>query len=97
MCVPRLGALSGGWHVQIIEKLRNYYEPKLAPLSVAARAAVIVLACVVVGGLIFWLCNELVYFYMARSYSEGGEKHATADACKPGHETDGRAYADRAP
>jgi hypothetical protein len=23
-----------------------------------------------VGGLIFWLCNEFVYFYMARSYSE---------------------------
>jgi hypothetical protein len=24
----------------------------------------------VAGGLIFWLCNELVYFYVARSYAE---------------------------
>jgi hypothetical protein len=63
------GAL-GGWNVQIIEKLRDSYERKLWPLSFAARIAVIVLACVLVGGLIFWLCNELVYFYMARSYSE---------------------------
>ena len=64
-----MGAL-GGWTVQIIEKVRNSYERKLGPLSVAARVAVIVVACVVVGGLVFWLCNELVYFYMARSYSE---------------------------
>ena len=56
--------------MQIIEKYRHLYERKLGPLSFAARVAIIVVACAVVGGLIFWLCNELVYFYLARSYSE---------------------------
>jgi hypothetical protein len=64
-----MGAL-GGWNVQFIEKLRNSYERKLGPLNFAARVAIIVMACVVVGGLIFWVCNELIYFYIARSYSE---------------------------
>ena len=68
-CIQTWGAL-GGWQVQIIENLREVSARKLGPLSFAVRVAVIVLACVVVGGLIFWLCNELVYFYIARSYSE---------------------------
>jgi hypothetical protein len=32
--------------------------------------SVIVLACILAGGLLFWLCNELLYFYVAKSYVE---------------------------
>lgn len=53
-----------------IEKLRTFVAQALAPLSVVTRIAVIILACVIVGGLIFWLCNELFYFYLARSYTD---------------------------
>jgi TPR repeat protein len=56
--------------VQLIEKLRNRIAQSLGQLNVAVRVAVILLACLVAGGLIFWLCNELVYFYIARSYAE---------------------------
>jgi hypothetical protein len=56
--------------VKFVEKLRNGVAQSLGRLNVAARVAVILLACLVAGGLIFWLCNELVYFYIARSYAE---------------------------
>lgn len=56
--------------MQFVEKLRNVAARSLGRLSGAAQVAVILLACLVVGGLIFWLCNELVYFYVARSYAE---------------------------
>src|ERR1700743_3777969 len=38
--------------------------------STTARVAVLLLTCLIVGGLLFWLCNELFYFYVARSYAE---------------------------
>jgi hypothetical protein len=56
--------------VKFVEKLRNGVAQSLGRLNVAARVAVILLACLVAGGFIFWLCNELVYFYVARSYAE---------------------------
>jgi hypothetical protein len=56
--------------MESVEKLRTSFAQKLSGLSVAARIAVVVLACVVIGGLVFWLCNELIYFYTARSYTE---------------------------
>ena len=60
----------GGLSMESVEKLRTSFAQKLSGLSVAARIAVVVLACVVIGGLVFWLCNELIYFYTARSYTE---------------------------
>jgi hypothetical protein len=42
----------------------------VGPLSVAVRLMVLLLVCVLVGGLLFWLCNEVVYFYVARSYAQ---------------------------
>jgi hypothetical protein len=56
--------------VQLIANLRNSTAQKLGQLSVAARIAIIIVACFIVGGLVFWLCNELIYFYLARSYVE---------------------------
>lgn len=56
--------------MQLIEKLRNQIAQPLGRLNIAVRFAVIILACVVIGGLIFWLCNELVYYYVARTYAE---------------------------
>ncbi|WP_197520892.1 hypothetical protein [Bradyrhizobium icense] len=34
------------------------------------QIAIVIVACILVGGLFFWLCNELVYYYLARSYAE---------------------------
>jgi hypothetical protein len=59
-----------GLEVQTIEKVRGVASQTLGRLNLAARIAVILLACILVGGLIFWLCNELVYYYLARSYAE---------------------------
>ena len=56
--------------MQFVEKLRNPIAQSLGRLNVAVRIAIILLACLVAGGLIFWLCNELVYFYIARSCAE---------------------------
>jgi hypothetical protein len=56
--------------VQFVEKLRKVFAQTLGQLNVAARLAIIIVACVVVGGLILWLSNELVYFYVARTYAE---------------------------
>ncbi|MET3993361.1 signal transduction histidine kinase [Bradyrhizobium sp. S3.9.2] len=56
--------------MQLIENLRNRIAQPLGRLNIAARFAVVILACVVIGGLIFWLCNELVYYYVARTYAE---------------------------
>ncbi|WP_407189552.1 hypothetical protein [Bradyrhizobium centrosematis] len=56
--------------MQTIEGLRGATAQALRRLNVAARVAVIILACLLFGGLILWLCNELVYFYLARSYTE---------------------------
>jgi hypothetical protein len=56
--------------VQFVETLRNRFAQSLGPLNAAVRVAVILLACLVAGGLIFWLSNELVYFYVARTYAE---------------------------
>ena len=53
-----------------VEKLRGLFAQKLGRLNFAARFAVIILACLVICGVVFWLCNELVYFYVARSYAE---------------------------
>jgi hypothetical protein len=46
--------------VQFVEKLRKVFAQTLGQLNVAARLAIIIVACVVVGGLILWLSNELV-------------------------------------
>jgi hypothetical protein len=56
--------------LELVKNLRSGIAQSLASLSDGARIAVLVLACLVAGGLIFWLCNELVYFYVARSYAE---------------------------
>lgn len=56
--------------MQAIEKVRSVASQTLGRLNAVTQIAVIVLACVLVGGLIFWLCNELVYYYVARSYTE---------------------------
>src|SRR5258705_11863731 len=56
--------------VQFVEKLRSRVGKSLGRLRPTGRIAVILLACLVVGGLIFWLCNELVYFFIARSYTQ---------------------------
>jgi hypothetical protein len=60
----------GRLEVQAVDKVRSVASQTLGRLSVAAQVAVVVLACLVVGGLIFWLCNELVYYYVARTYAE---------------------------
>jgi hypothetical protein len=62
--------MRGGLKVKFVDKLRDAIAQPLGRLSVAARVAVIVLACLVVGGIVFWLFNELVYFYVARSHAE---------------------------
>jgi len=59
-----------GAAVQFAEKLRRGVGQSLARLGLLGRVAVILLACLVAGGLIFWLCNELVYFFIARSYTQ---------------------------
>jgi hypothetical protein len=59
-----------GLEVQFVETLRNRFAQSLGPLNAGVRVAVILLACLVAGGLIFWLSNELVYFYVARTYAE---------------------------
>lgn len=56
--------------MKLIENSRSFFAQTLGPLSVAVRVAIVILACVVAGGLIFWLCNEVVYFYLARSYAD---------------------------
>ncbi len=56
--------------MKAIDKLRNSFAQPFGRLNVAARLAVIGLACIIVGGLILWICNELFYFYVARSYVE---------------------------
>ncbi|MDI3564208.1 tetratricopeptide repeat protein [Bradyrhizobium sp. Arg816] len=56
--------------MQLIEKLRNQIAQPFGRLNIAARFAVVILACVIIGGLILWLCNELVYYYVARTYAE---------------------------
>ena len=56
--------------MQAIEKARSVVSQTLGRLSLAAKIAVIAVACVLIGGLIFWLFNELVYYYVARSYAE---------------------------
>ena len=61
---------AGGQEVQLVGRLRNAVAQSLGRLHIAARVAVILLACLVVGGLVFWVFNELVYFYIARSYAE---------------------------
>jgi hypothetical protein len=60
----------GAFEVQTIEQVRSIASQTLGRLSRAAQIAVVLLACLIVGGLIFWLCSELVYFYLARSYTE---------------------------
>jgi hypothetical protein len=59
-----------GLKVKFVDKVRDTIAQPLGRLSVAARVAVILLACLVVGGIVFWLFNELVYSYFARSYAE---------------------------
>ena len=56
--------------MQAIEKVRSVTSQTLGRLNLAAKIAVVVLACVFVGGVIFWLFNELVYYWLARSYTE---------------------------
>jgi signal transduction histidine kinase len=55
--------------VQFVEKLRSRVGQSLGHLRLTGRIAVILLTCLVAGGLIFWLCSELVYFFIARSYT----------------------------
>jgi hypothetical protein len=52
------------------EKLRSKVGQSLGRLRLTGRIAVILLACLLAGGLIFWLCSELVYFFIARSYTQ---------------------------
>jgi hypothetical protein len=56
--------------VQFVEKFRSRVGQSLGRLGLLGRVAVILLACLVAGGLIFWLCSELVYFFIARSYTQ---------------------------
>lgn len=56
--------------MQLIEKARSVASQMLGRLNVAAKIAIVLLACLLVGGLLFWLCNELVYYYVARTYVE---------------------------
>jgi hypothetical protein len=60
--------IQGGLVVEHFGKLRNSTAQMFGQLNLAARATVVIAACIIVGGLIFWLCNELIYFYLARSY-----------------------------
>jgi uncharacterized protein (UPF0147 family)/signal transduction histidine kinase len=55
--------------VRFVEELRSRIGQSLGRLSLTSRIAVILLAGLVVGGLVFWLCAELVYFFIARSYT----------------------------
>ncbi len=59
-----------GLEVQTIEKVRSVTSQTLGRLNVAAKIAIVVLVCVLAGGLIFWLSNELVYYYLAHTYVE---------------------------
>lgn len=56
--------------MELIRKLRDQIAQPLGRMNVTARFVVVVLACIVIGGLIFWICNELIYYYLARSYAE---------------------------
>ena len=56
--------------MELIGKVRDRIAQPLGRLNIAVRFAVVILACIVMGGLIFWLCNELVYYYVARTYAE---------------------------
>jgi hypothetical protein len=56
--------------VEVVKKLRGGAAQALGQLSIAARILVVLVACVLVGGLLFWLFNEAFYFYLARSYAE---------------------------
>lgn len=56
--------------MKFVDKVRDTIAQPLGRLGVAARVAVILLVCLVVGGVVFWLFNELVYYYVARSYAE---------------------------
>lgn len=56
--------------MQAIEKVRSVAAQTVGRLNVAAKIALVVLACLLIGGLIFWLFNELVYYYAARTYAE---------------------------
>jgi hypothetical protein len=56
--------------VELIGKLCDRIAQPLGRLNIAVRFALVILVCIVMGGLIFWLCNELVYYYVARTYAE---------------------------
>lgn len=56
--------------MELIGKLRDRIAQPLGRLNIAVRFALVILVCIVMGGLIFWLCNELVYYYVARTYAE---------------------------
>lgn len=56
--------------MKAIEKARGVVTQTLGRLNIAAQIAVIALVCILVGGLVFWVCNELVYYLVARSYAE---------------------------
>jgi TPR repeat protein len=56
--------------MQVIEKVRGVASRGLGRFSLLSRIAIVTLVCLVAGGLIFWLCNELVYYFIARSYAE---------------------------
>jgi hypothetical protein len=59
-----------GAKVEVIKKLRGGAAQSLGRLSIAARILVVLALCTLAGGLLFWLFNEAVYFYLARSYAE---------------------------
>lgn len=59
-----------GLKVRLIEGMRGLFAQGPGGLNLALRVSVLVLACILAGGLLFWLCNELLYFYVAKSYVE---------------------------
>lgn len=62
--------MQAGLKVQFIEKIRKQVAQSSERLSTGVRIVAVLLACFLVGGLMFWLCNEIFYFYIARSYVE---------------------------
>ena len=56
--------------MQIIGRVRSVASETLVRLNIVVQIVIVVLACLIVGGLIFWLCNELVYYFVARGYAE---------------------------
>lgn len=56
--------------MQFIGQLRALVAQTLGHLGTTARVLVILAGCLLLGGIIFWLCNELIYFFIARSYAE---------------------------